>query len=169
MNEDRALARPVSPGRRRPAAVGARPQRPGRGAPCPAGWAPCPGPPSRSPSALGEDLCGKILTGSLPGGLGVEDGERIVAVQGGLQERHGDGRCQGSQAFAKGGTLSGNKDVGLDGLALTGRPRVGGRAASRWMTLPDAPASCSARLHPLLCPHLPDTDQWSAVVSPLGA
>lgn len=68
--------------------------------------------------------CGKILTRSLPGGFGVEDRERIVAVKGGLQECHWNGSCQGSQAFSKGRTLSGNKQVHLEVLPLACWPHA---------------------------------------------
>lgn len=71
--------------------------------------------PSPPPSWLvPDDLCEKILTRPLPGSLGVEDWEGIIAVKVGLQECHWDGSRQGSQTFSKSGTLPGDKEVHLE-------------------------------------------------------
>ena len=70
--------------------------------------------PLHSSKHISDDLWWMVLTRPLPGGFGVEDGERVVAVKGGLQECHWYGGCQWGQAFSKGRTLPGNKEVHLE-------------------------------------------------------
>lgn len=130
--------------------------------------------PLLSSKYISDDLWWMVLTRPLPGGFGVEDGERVVAVKGGLQECHWYGGCQWGQAFSKGRTLPGNKEVHLEVMpplcwphALVDQasfPGCLGPLPHRWLHW-TCWALSSAGLHVLPFPLFLDTNQWFTMVS----